>query len=229
MAEATAVERANIQADRAYRLNRARQERFDAQRSGQPVPGTLAEQPEALSAPGEGNRLQRAARLRALQSVRRKGLSLNPETAVAEANQIALQAWRRAWQTVHEVVEDLSFQFFGLLSIVIGPVVIALFLIRWVGGHWLNGISQIGVPSNVPLPPGMDAARDLHVPLVPSFSAAEAVYRTSKVVFISLITGILWGLIIFILYFIFHPLDFAQLGLGALADLLKSFGSLLTQ
>ncbi len=113
-----------------------------------------------------------------------------PEAAALEA--AATNSVRAAYTAAHETAEEACL---GLadLGIISGPTAIFLYVLRLGAPLW-GGFAKINV-------------KGVKVPLIPSYTVPELVVRSSKILLVALITAVVWGLIILIIYAIFNPLD----------------------
>ncbi len=114
--------------------------------------------------------------------------------AADEVEKNILRLQRAGWQRAHEVVEGLAFAFFWLAALVMGPIALALYGIRFFVGNVFKGGFSIQI-------------QGVSVRAVPSMEIVELVYRTARVLFITILSAVLWALLILIIYFITHPLE----------------------
>lgn len=126
-------------------------------------------------------RVKRYSELRQARKMRDTGKSaaaLAP-TVDAEAQAMARQAYARVWDVAQEALEDLSFAFFGLLSVVTIVPLVAIYLTRWIGGFGMNGVRNI-------------TFRDMSVPLVPKYDWITGPMHTFKLLLVVIISGIIF-------------------------------------
>lgn len=162
-------------------------------------PGEAASAEEEITAEGEEgergvrgswNRLK--ARLGNLKEEREGLFEQMRSGAMARqaAQQAVKQSILRAWQIVHEVVEDLAFSFVDLM-ILTGPLAFLVFLARLVGSTILRGFFTFNI-------------RGVEVQVVPFFGQAELVPRVAKNLLILVIAGFIWFVIFLLVYAATH-------------------------
>ncbi len=154
-----------------------------------------------------GNAAERFVRLQSLRAARKNTAKVNPaEAAISkEISDEATKVYTLLWQRGHELIEALAFQFFMLAALIVGPISVGAFLIRFFVGNAFNGGTQIQF-------------REVSVPLVPPMSPTEIIYRGSKNGLIGIVFLLEWTIIIVIIYVAQHPDVALKLGFAALAD-----------
>lgn len=133
-----------------------------------------------------------------------QGMKFNSAAVVAQAQGLAEQAYKQAWQFAQEAVEDLSLV--PLMIFISGPLLIVLYVIRWMFGNMMGGLFKIEV--SIPSVPGMasDGPSKISIQLVPSYSLGDLQdhERHFKMLIIGGITIIIYGFIIMLLYYYTH-------------------------
>ncbi len=161
--------------------------------------------PEAARSIRRGNPFERTARLNALRSARKKSQALDSPLAQAQAqvNTAALQAYTQLWQRAHEIVEGWAFLFFMVGALLVAPLAMGMFLVRWIVGNGLEQLVKI-------------EWRGFSVPLVPKMSPIEFAYRGAKNLFISFFFLLEWGILYVAFKIVTDPLFLANLSFKAL-------------
>lgn len=110
------------------------------------------------------------------------------------AKEAAKKASQAIWMAVHEFLEDAALSFVDIM-IITGPLCIFVFLIRILAMLTIGGMLTIKF-------------KGFEVPLVPMFTAAEVVPRFSKMLLIFLVTGLVWFILILVIWAITDPWGF---------------------
>lgn len=127
------------------------------------------------------DQVQRASQARAAEQRRaRQAVPAAAQAAESLLGTVNQAAAAKPWQTAHEIVEGLGFQFFMLAAILAAVPAAGLFLVRYFFGNVQHR--------------------------VPAMGPAELVYRSSKVIFILFVAGIEVLLILAIGYFMKNPI-----------------------
>lgn len=129
------------------------------------------------------------------------------------ASAVARQAYARVWQLAEEGVQDFALSFMDLM-LISGPAAVAMFVTRLIGGNLFGGSGTISF-------------REVTVPRIPGYSSAlEGAYKGGKVLFIGLVTGLLYSIIILLVVMISNPGLLVQIGLCSIfGNLVSFFGS----
>lgn len=156
-------------------------------------------------------RARRYGQIMALRATKQRNLTAAQAARVEQqaVSAFAKQAYTRIWQMTEEGIEDFALSFMDLM-IFSGPAVIMMFLVRLFGGNLFGGSGTVSF-------------REITVPRIPGYGAAEGFYRVGKVLFIGLITGLIYTLFFFIVTFIAHPELIAKMALCPMFNPILSF------
>jgi len=148
------------------------------------------------------DRQQRVAANKYQRTVARQAqTNVTPNPLAEELQSDERKAWTSIWQKAHEIVEGIAFQFFLVGALLGGPLAGGLFLVRFFVGNGLHG--------------GFEIERgDISLPAVPPMSTTELIYRSAKVGFIVLLSGLEWVILILLFRITTDPGFAAKLGLS---------------
>lgn len=168
----------------------------------------------------------RAARFGQLQAQRKAqrgaavGAEAQAQQAAIEAGNFLKTAYKRMWHSAQEAAEDTALSF-GDFMIISGPIVIALYVSRWVFGNMMGNLftRQITLPGALPV---NGKAPQVEVHMVPGYEVGDMLdyVRHMKFLLVGAITLMIYGFMAIVLYYTFRPTELVKLGLKGLEVLI---------
>jgi hypothetical protein len=121
------------------------------------------------------------------------------EMGELDVSELINKTYKSLWGYLHEFFEDLALSFVDIMLFT-GPLCVAFFFFRILGMLSIGRMFKINF-------------KDVEVPLVPTFSMAEVPLRVGKTLLIATISGIIWGIIAFVVWVVTNKTE-AILKLG---------------
>ncbi len=133
--------------------------------------------------------------------------------------------YKRGWQIAQEVAEDQALSMTDLF-LFSGPVVVGLYLLRWMGGNMMGNMFTKGLTAR---PPPDSAANQpdtsVSVQLIPGYSISDPIdyVRHMKFLIVAAWTGVIYGFIFVFLWLITNPDEALKLGLKTIGAIVNFF------